>query len=290
MPRGVPKSGFRNTKNNIARMMTVRSDVPAEPLVVESDSDIEVKLQERFDVLSMMTDAAIAGDVRALVVSGPAGLGKSFTVEKALELHDPSEANHRIVKGYVRAPGLFKLLYQHRQAGKVLVFDDADAIWFDDVSINLLKAVCDSNDKRIVSYITEGALVDEESAELLPKSFQFDGTIIFITNHDFDAMIDRGDKGAPHMQAMMSRAHYIDLAMKTTRDYLIRIRQVVRDGLLENIGLDKTGQSDVLAYVEDNHNKLRELSLRMVLKIGKIRKTNATNWRKIVKITCTKGV
>jgi len=290
MPRGVPKSGFRNTKNNIARMMTVRSDVPAEPLVVESDSDIEVKLQERFDVLSMMTDAAIAGDVRALVVSGPAGLGKSFTVEKALELHDPSEANHRIVKGYVRAPGLFKLLYQHRQAGKVLVFDDADAIWFDDVSINLLKAVCDSNDKRIVSYITEGALVDEESAELLPKSFQFDGTIIFITNHDFDAMIDRGDKRAPHMQAMMSRAHYIDLAMKTTRDYLIRIRQVVRDGLLENIGLDKTGQSDVLAYVEDNHNKLRELSLRMVLKIGKIRKTNATNWRKIVKITCTKGV
>jgi hypothetical protein len=59
-------------------------------------------------------------------------------------------------------------------------------------------------------------------------------------------MIERGHKLAPHFTAMVSRSHYIDLAMKTNRDYLVRIRQVVNQGLLSNIGLDASGQEDVL--------------------------------------------
>lgn len=287
MPRGVPKNGFRAPrKSSIEKILNIAP--AAAPVVIETDEEIEAKLADRFEILDGMVEAAIAGDVRALIASGPAGLGKSYTVEKALEAWDPSAVNHRIVKGYIKAPGLYKLLYSHRAPGQVLVFDDADEVFLDDTAINLLKAACDSTDRRVISYITEGSLIDEESAERLPKSFTFEGTIIFITNYDFDAMIERGSKLAPHLQALVSRAHYIDLAMKTKRDYLIRIRQVVRMGLLKNIGLDEAGQLDVIDFIEDNQDRLRELSLRMALKIGAIRRRNAPNWKKVARVTCAR--
>ena len=284
MPRGVyaRKPSSPSLKGNLDKMMTVQST----PAIVETDEQIEAKLTERFEVLSEMTQAAVEGDVRALIVSGPAGLGKSHTVEQTVAANGISEES--IIKGYVKATGLFKLLYQHRQAGQVLVFDDADSVFFDDTSITFLKAVLDSNDRRTVSYMSEGSLIDDETAERLPKSFQFDGTIIFITNLDFDQMIARGHKLAPHLQAFISRAHYIDLAMKNTRDYLVRIRMVMKEGLLDKLGLDKSAQDDVMDFIETNQDKLRELSLRMALKIGTHRRKGG-NWQRKARVTCCKN-
>jgi hypothetical protein len=98
-------------------------------------------------------------------------------------------------------------------------------------------------------------------------------------------MIDKGHKLSPHLQAMVSRAHYLDLAMKTRQDYLVRIRQVVAQGLLSHLDIDE--QVDVLTFIEAFADNLRELSLRMALKIASIRKTN-TNWEKVAKVTCCK--
>jgi hypothetical protein len=249
----------------------------------ETDEQIDRKLSERFQILAQLTDACIKGHARSLIVSGPAGLGKSYTVEQKLEQWDMVGVKHTIVKGYVRSTGLIKTLYRFREPGNVIVFDDADTIFFDDVSLGLLKTVCDTTDKRRVSWLSEGSLVDEESAERIPKTFEFQGTIIFISNHDFDAMIERGHKLAPHLQAMISRSHYIDLAMKSKRDYLIRIKQVVEQGLLDMLSDDE--KTDVLMYINTNSDKLRELSLRMVLKIGGIRKTSQ-NWERVANITC----
>jgi hypothetical protein len=89
-------------------------------------------------------------------------------------------------------------------------------------------------------------------------------------------------------KALISRSHYIDLAMKNKRDYLIRIRQVVRQGLLRNIGLDEAGQLDVVDFIEGNQDRLRELSLRMALKIGSIRKRGG-NWMRMARVTCCKN-
>jgi hypothetical protein len=251
--------------------------------VVENDEQIEQRILERFEILNDLTEACINGDARAMIVSGPAGLGKSYTVEKALQKWDPNGLDHTIIKGYVRATGLVKLLYQYRLPNQVIVFDDADTIFFDDTSLNLLKAVCDTTERRRVSWLSEGKLVDEESAELIPRSFDFEGTIIFISNYDFDAMIDRGHKLAPHLAALVSRSHYIDLAMKTRRDYLVRIRQVISMGLLSHLTMDE--QADVITFIECNHDSLREMSLRIAIKIGALRKHNK-DWEKVARITC----
>jgi hypothetical protein len=284
MPRGVyarkPKTD--KFRGKLDRLLNVQ---PA-PAVIETDEEIEAKLVERFEVLADMTQGAIEGDIRAMIVSGPGGLGKSYTVDKTLAAWDPEATDYTVVKGYVKTPSLYKLLYNHRAPGQVLVLDDADSIFNDDTSINLLKAACDSSERRMLSYMSEYILIDDETAERLPKTFQFEGTIIFITNMDFDVMIDRGHRLAPHLEALVSRAHYIDMAMKTQRDYLVQIRLKVKAGLLENIGLDAAAQADVVEFIEKNYTKLRELSLRMALKIGSSRRRNRANWQRQVRVTC----
>jgi hypothetical protein len=283
MPRGVPKSGVRNRKSASERIAAVK--VSYEPVSHETDAQIDERIADRFEILDVLAEACTVGNARALIVSGPAGLGKSYTIEKRLSDWDPNEINHTVVKGYVRPTGLVKLLYSYRQAGNVIVFDDADAIFFDDVSLNLLKAVCDTTERRRVSWLSEGSLIDEESGERVPRSFDFEGTIIFISNYDFDAMIDRGHKLAPHLAALVSRAHYIDLAMKSRRDYLVRIRQVIKQGLLS--GLTTNQEDDVIKFIDSNHSRLRELSLRMALKLGSLRKQGG-HWEKLANVTCCK--
>lgn len=280
MPRGVYDRSAARARTSAADAVNVKVNYSAR---VETDDEIDARIAERFEILDVMAEACTLGNARALIVSGPAGLGKSYTIEKRLADWDPSEMNHTIVKGYVRATGLVKLLYQYREEGQVIVFDDADSIFFDDVSLNLLKAVCDTTERRRVSWLSEGKLIDEETAELIPRSFDFNGTIIFISNYDFDAMIDKGHKLAPHLAALVSRAHYVDLAMKTRRDYLVRIRQVIRQGLLGDLSFQQ--RSEVITFIERHHDSLRELSLRMAIKLGALCK-QGSKWEKVARITC----
>jgi hypothetical protein len=282
MPRGVYA---RKTKSSAADKMAA-VNVSYNAQANETDEQIDSRIAERFEILDLLTEACMVGNSRSLIVSGPAGLGKSYTVEKTLAEWDPNGINHVIIKGYVRATGLVKLLHQFRQEGQVIVFDDADTIFFDDTSLNLLKAVCDTTERRRVSWLSEGKLVDEESGEFIPRSFDFEGTVIFISNYDFDAMIDKGHKLAPHFNALISRSHYIDLAMKTRRDYLVRIRQVIREGMLSD--LNDSERNDVVNFIERNHPRLREMSLRMAIKIGNLRTMN-DNWEKLAMVTCCKN-
>lgn len=290
MPRGVPKAGFRRRRNNNNDAPTTKADmlaaIPYDNNPSESDEAISARIADRFDILSVLTESCISGDSRALVISGPAGLGKSHTVEHALAQWDPSGNNYTIVKGYVRPTGLVKMLWSYRSAGQVIVFDDADAIFFDDVSLNLLKAVCDTTEKRTVSWLSEAALIDDDTSVRIPRSFQFDGSIIFLSNYDFDAMIAKGHKLAPHLQALMSRSHYLDLSMKSRRDYLVRIQQVIDQGLLSH--LDAFSRLQVRLFVDKNADNMRELSLRSCIKLGNLIKSSPDNWQKIASVTMLK--
>jgi hypothetical protein len=287
MPRGIPKNGFRVRNKNVDTSVAQKATLFSAPRF-ETDAEIEAKLASRFSILNIMAEGCTNQTIRSLIVSGPAGLGKSYTVEETLKSWDPDESQWTLIKGYIRPTGLFKLLYEFRHPGNVIVFDDADAVFGDETSLNMLKAVCDSSDRRRVSYMSEFRLISDESAEMLPKQFDFEGTIIFITNYDFDAMVEKGHKLSPHFQALVSRSHYVDLAMKTKRDYLIRIKQVARDGLLTQAGLNQTEGAEVLSFIEDNYERMRELSLRMAQKVASVRKLGA-NWEEIARVTCLKN-
>ncbi len=255
--------------------------------MTETRKQIDTRIRERFSIFEDFAYACTTGDCRSLITSGPAGLGKSFTVEKVLANWDPTGTQYIITKGYARTTGLLKLLYAHRFPNHVIVFDDSDTIFGDEDSLNLLKAVCDTTERRVVSYRAESRLVDEDSAELIPSTFVFEGSIVFLTNLDFDKMIEKDNKWSKHLNSLVSRSHYIDLSMHSAEDFIVRIEQVVEQGLLDM--LSKAQQKEVMAFIYDNSKKLRELSLRMAIKIAHIRKMNKPNWRKIAEVTCCKN-
>ena len=83
----------------------------------ESDEEVIDRMRERFEMLEDMTKAAKKGTVRAMIVSGPPGVGKSFGVEKVLGKHDliatlgEKAPKYEVVKGAMSAIGLYCKLY-----------------------------------------------------------------------------------------------------------------------------------------------------------------------------------
>ena len=287
MPRGVPKSGFRNTRK---RQAINFAQQVIKPVRVETVAEIEAKLKDRFEALEVMAEATGKGINRSLIVSGPAGLGKSYTVEAKLQELESMGHSVTYIKGYVRPLALYKLLYETRHAKSVLVFDDSDSVFYDDVSMNLLKGACDSTDRRVLHWLSKSIEKEEdEEGESIPEKFEFEGSVIFITNYDFDAMIASGNKLAPHFEALVSRSHYLDLAMKTKMDYIVRIKQVVRGGMLKSRGFNAAEETMILEFIVNNMERLRELSLRMVVKISGLYKMDKKNWQKLASQTCMRN-
>ena len=262
-------------------------------LANETDEQIMTRLGQRFQILEDMTRAVKKGDVRAMIVTGPPGVGKSFGVEKVLSKHDVFAdvaqdgklKKYEIVKGAMSAIGLYSKLYEFSDAKSILVFDDCDSILMEDLSLNILKAALDSSKKRTISWNTDSRLLRSEG---VPNQFEFKGGAIFISNIKFDHV--RSKKLKDHLEALESRCHYLDLTIDTTREKLLRIRQVVNEcGMLDDHELSDVAKIDVVDFIETNAEKMRELSLRMVLKVADIRKSMPDNWQTVVEVTCMRG-
>jgi hypothetical protein len=240
-----------------------------------------------------MTRAVKKGDVRAMIVTGPPGVGKSFGVEKVLAKHDvfATVANdeklkkYEVVKGAMSAIGLYSKLYHFSDKKNVLVFDDCDSILLDDLSLNILKAALDTSKKRTIHWNTDSHLLRREG---VPDSFEFKGGAIFITNIKFDHV--KSKKLRDHLEALESRCHYLDLTIDTEREKLLRIRQVVTEcGMLDEYDMDDVAKLDVVNFVADNTARLRELSLRTVLKIADLRVSFPDRWRAVADMTCMRN-
>jgi hypothetical protein len=256
----------------------------------ETDQEILERLGERFEILDEMTKAVKSGDVRAMIVSGPPGVGKSFGVEKVLQkdgLFDKlgeRKPKFEIVKGAMSALGLYAKLYEFSESKNVIVFDDCDSILMEDLSLNILKGALDSSERRFIAWNTDSRLLRSEG---IPDRFEFKGAAIFITNIKFEHV--KSKRLRDHLDALESRCHYIDLQMDTNREKILRIKQVVNDaGMLDRYEFDQKQKDEIVKFVEANQDKLRELSLRMVLKLADLRKSFPKSWTAMAKTTCMK--
>ena len=261
-----------------------------EAVARETDDEIYQRLGERFEILDQMTKAVKDGQIRAMIVSGPPGVGKSFGVEKVLlksELFNilaEKKPKFEVVKGAMSSIGLYSKLYEFSAEGNVVVFDDCDSILMEDLSLNILKGALDSGSRRFISWNTDSRILRSEG---IPDRFEFKGAAIFITNIKFEHV--RSKKLRDHLDALESRCHYIDLQMDTSREKILRIRQVVKQGqMLERYDFEPCVEDEIIEFVEANQDKLRELSLRMVLKIADLKKGFPNNWTAMVKTTCMK--
>ena len=259
----------------------------------ETDEEIMERMAQRFDILEDMTRAVKKGDVKSMIVTGPPGVGKSFGVEKVLSKHDvfadiaddQKLKKYEVVKGAMSAIGLYSKLYEFSDKKCILVFDDCDSVLQDELSLNILKAALDSGKKRMIHWNTDSRLLRSEG---VPNSFEFKGGAIFITNIKFENV--RSKKLKDHLEALESRCHYLDLTIDTEREKLLRIRQVVRDsGMLDDYGLEDWAKTEVVDFISANARRMRELSLRMVLKVADIRVSMPNNWKAVVEVTCMRN-
>jgi hypothetical protein len=263
------------------------------PVVTESDEDAMDRIKTRFDILDDMAKATIAGDIRAMIVSGPPGVGKSYGVEQQMEkasLFDQltnSRTRYEVVKGAMTALGLYAVLYKYSDSKNVLVFDDCDSVFQDDLALNILKAALDSGKSRRICWNSDSSLLNREG---IPNSFEFKGSCIFITNLKFENI--KSKKLQDHLEALQSRCHFLNLTIDSDRDKMLRIKQVDRDcdgGLFRDYDFNEGQGQEIFDFMEENAHKLREISMRMALKIADLFKvTGVNNWKVLAESTCMK--
>lgn len=277
------------TDDNISESREITLSDEQKYLSIETEADAMQRIRRNFEILDEMTGACCKGLVRALIVSGPPGIGKSFGVEKILSefntfqnLSDTSERT-LTVKGFATPIALYKILYNYRYKHNCIVFDDCDSVFGDSIALNLLKAALDSGGKRFISWNSESRVLKEES---IPDRFEFSGSVIFLTNLDFDHCRSRSLE--PHLKALKSRCLYLNLEISSTSDLLLRIRQIVKDGMLEIYDFPQHVEAELLEFITNNVNDLNELSLRTIKKVADLRSTNPDNWQELALHTVMK--
>lgn len=272
MPRGVPKAGFRNTKNRMAK---------ANETVMAKAVESRFSINQRFEFVGDMVLMLAKGDQASVVVSGPGGLGKSHTVVAALEASGLTDVtvldefevgsvldtakSYRVIKGYSTPKGLYRTLYENKDG--VVVFDDCDSVLKDPVSLNLLKAALDSYDRRIISWRAD--MRDEE----LPQSFEFKGRVVFISNLPSEALD----------QAIISRSMAVDLSM--TAEQKIQRMQFLLDQPEFMPEYAKNLKQDALNLINVLRDSVKELSLRTLIQVTKIRKSAGAKWKDLAEYT-----
>jgi hypothetical protein len=259
--------------------------------VQETDEQAMDRIATRFAILDEMARATTNGGIRAMIVSGPPGVGKSFGVEQQLEKASMFDRlagktlKYEVVKGAMTALGLYATLFKHSDKNHVLVFDDCDSVLMDDLSLNILKAALDSGKRRRIYWNSDSSMLRREG---IPDAFDFNGSCIFITNIKFENL--RSKKLQDHLEALQSRCHFLDLTIDTERDKMLRIKQVHRDtdgGLFRDYHFDGDQGEQVLQFMFDNKARLRELSMRMALKIADLVKIS-DNWKLLAESTVMK--
>jgi hypothetical protein len=254
----------------------------------ETEPEAMERLNDTFLMLDEIVDSCSKNEIRGLVVSGPPGIGKSFGVEKQLESANMFrtikglDPLYEFVSGGVSAIGLYQKLYYNRNKNQVVIFDDSDQILFDEESLSLLKAALNSGDKRRICWNKESRVL---AVEDIPEAFDFDASIIFLSNIDFDRTISKGSRISDHLSAILSRCHYLDLEIGSLRDRLLVIKLRVNQGMLNPYSFTVQQEQDILDFVFSNAEYLREVSLRMVKKIADFVKTDPVGWARKAEAT-----
>ena len=253
-------------KQKIAKLGVTEAAAP-----VEDNAALKFPINQRFESVERLVRMVGSGSTASAIITGDGGLGKSHSVVAALKtagLRDITEIEpgtvinskncFRIVKGYSTARGLFRILWENRN--NIVVFDDCDSILRDEDAVNILKGALDSYDKRLITW--NSMRPDDE----MPRTFQFEGGIVFISNRSINK-ID---------QALRTRSMCIDLSM-TLDQKIERMDVIMRSAeFLPNVLISH--KRDALNLINKYKDQAKEVSLRTLIAVSKIRAQNDADW------------
>ena len=216
----------------------------------------DFNINKRFDFLKQLTTMVATGITPSLIVTGEGGLGKTYTVMSTMNEVGATTEDYTTIKGFSTPRGLYNTLYDNN--GKIIIFDDCDSVLENKVSLNLLKSALDSYDTRTITWSSMKSSKDE-----YPNSFEFTGTIIFISN--------KSSKDIDN--AILTRSLVVDLSM-TPSEKIERMTSIIGDILPT---YDMIEKNKALNFLDQNKDDI-ELSIRSLIKVTKVISTYPDNW------------
>lgn len=253
----------------------------------ETLEQIDTRIRRVFAVLDKISRGIVLGHFKAAIVSGAPGSGKTHSLERELTTAETQgKIRYQSVKGAMSAIGLYRNLFECSEPGTVLVIDDCDSIFSDLDALNLLKNALDTGKTRRVHWAKESRVLNEEG---IPRSFEFKGAVVFITNIDFSREIAKGNKMAPHYDALLSRSLYVDLRIHTKIEVLVRVRQVVFDeDFLQDNDINNKQAKEMMDWLSGHVDRLRTLSIRTVIQMAAMIKTDR-HWQDMAEMLLLKN-
>lgn len=253
----------------------------------ETNDEIRTRVGKLFKIMRKMAKSVALPQYStySAVISGPPGIGKSHEIHEelmALRTDGKIESLH-IEKGTVSPVNVFKILQQNKNAGQVTVFDDIDSVFDQQAGLNILKAATDSKKERTVSWATD---YRELAVEGLEKTFTYEGSVLFLTNRSLQDEVDRKVKNYQHIRALISRSMYLDMGFKTPRDILVRISDIAPIMLRNEYELTQADTDEIVAFMFDNVDKLKNVDLRMVGQLANAYKMDPDDWYDLAEMTC----
>lgn len=246
-------------------------------------TESEFSINERFEFIENYVSMVAEQIQPSVILTGSGGIGKTFTVNKALKAEgfvDVSNLesfvegqalprkHYRVVKGYSTPKALYRLLYENKNS--ILILDDCDNVFSDAVAANLLKGALDSNAERIISWNAESR--DED----LPRSFRFTGGVIFISNLNKDKI----------PQALRTRAVCVDVSMKL-EEKIERMKHILEDSEFmpeADLAIKRTA----LSIIDQHKAQAREVSMRTLIQVIRIgQKFTGEKFAKMAKYSLT---
>lgn len=246
---------------------------------VEAEFEERATPEQRFADMENYVKMVLKGIQPSLIVTGAPGVGKTYRITNLVKQSSAAKkGNYYIIKGKCTPGKLYQTLFDYHEPDDILIIDDADDIITDPLSINLLKAACDSSDERIVSYGTSKApTADGNMVELhpdwewdrkelngkeyvfYPPSFTYEGRIIIITN------MNAGQLDT----ALRNRSFICDLAF-TTEEVLGIVHSLmpaIMPGKIES-----TSKIKAYDYLQElaQQGKNMEISIRSFTTVAKI--------------------
>jgi len=260
----------------------------------KSNNPIVNKVIDKFDSVYIMTKSFVENRlsaIKAILVSGDAGTGKTYWVKKAIEDLDLMPEDVYYIKGAsVSAAALFVILHKFSEPGKLVVLDDCDIIHKStgekNAILDMLKGATEvTKGERSLSWIKANPN-DLMKKNNTPITFDFQGSVIWITN---DTIEDIAKKAKNHWNAISSRFNQIKVYLSPEEKLSYTLYLIEECGMLGKGCEGKEGgysikvQNDTIEYITDNWENLNEITPRVATKIADMRHNYPTNWKTLVK-------
>lgn len=250
---------------------------------------LKLRIAENFEAMMDTLECILdpLNPIKAMTVTGASGIGKSYNLIKRLEdAHDRGYCNYHYLNGKCTGLGLYQALYNARELGSVLLMDDVDVFDTED-KLNLLKASLESDDTRIITYMSSSRhLADND----IPTQFEFFGKVIFITNKDLVKISDANSALSPHVDALMTRGVFIDLEIHDNESIMIHIENIMRNtNIVKGLGVPSDGAEKILNFMLKNSANLRKPSLRMPVQLAGLYLQFPEKWEQHAMKVCVKS-